>query len=154
MNDGHSAPPPADEPLGRPFLAAAIGPELPSAPAATGTRPYLLTGGRTEVDDPTVAMETIVVAARHAVGPVPARDTWRTSRSYEKEAILALCGRPLSVAEVAAHLRIPLGVARVLVADLIAGGSLVSSAAAGNEPAQLTQDVALIERLIAGVAAL
>jgi Protein of unknown function (DUF742) len=150
MNDGHS-PQPADEPLGRPFLAAAVGPELPSAPAATGTRPYLLTGGRTEVDDPTVAMETIVVAARHAVRPAPERDAWRAVRSDEKEAILALCGRPLSVAEVAAQLRIPLGVARVLVADLIADGLLVSSAAAGHE---LTQDVALIERLIAGVAAL
>jgi Protein of unknown function (DUF742) len=150
MNDGRDAPPTTDEPLVRPFLVAPTGPELPAATAATETRPYLLTGGRTDVDDPAIAMETIVVAARHR--PTHEWDARRPMYSSERGAILALCERPLSVAEVAAHRRIPLGVARVLVADLVAEGLLASSAA--DQLARLTQDVAFVERLIAGVAAL
>jgi signal recognition particle receptor subunit beta len=55
--------------------------------------------------------------------------------------------RPLSVAEVAAHRKLPLGVARVLVADLVADGQLAASFPGVAQ----AHDVAFIERLIAGV---
>jgi hypothetical protein len=61
-------------------------------------RPFLLTGGRTR----------------------PAQDGLR----FEARQIVELCQRTMSVAEVAAALRVPLGVARVLVSDLVADGSL------------------------------
>jgi Protein of unknown function (DUF742) len=148
----HHEPPADDEVLGRPFLTGPAGPvPAPSAPAAPDVRPYLLTGGRTAVDDPAIAMETVVMTAgrlpRHALGI----RRLQPGRSGEAGAILALCHRPLSVAEIAAHRDIPLGVARVLVADLVAEGLLVASAAGGSA---LARDVAFLERLIAGVAAL
>jgi hypothetical protein len=43
--------------------------------------------------------------------------------SSADQRVLALCrNRPISLAEIAAHTRLPLGVARVLVGDLIAAG--------------------------------
>jgi Protein of unknown function (DUF742) len=145
-----------DEPLARPFLAGAAGAALPPpGPPATASapdvRPYLLTGGRTAVDDPSIAMETMVVAAGHPPRHATATARLRPTRPDETAAILALCRHPLSVAEVAAHRGIPLGVARVLVADLVADGLLVTSATGG---AALAADIAFLERLIAGVAAL
>jgi hypothetical protein len=40
------------------------------------------------------------------------------SLSAELAAIVALCGEPISVAEISARLRMHLGVARILVGDL------------------------------------
>jgi hypothetical protein len=141
-----------DEPLGRPFLASALaGPPLERhapTPAAEGTiRPYVLTGGRT--DTANLPIETIVVA--RGSGPVPVTGTHPSTLAHR--AVLELCERPHSVAEVAAHLRLPLGVAQVLVADLLAAGRLHDSTA-GLDMSRLTRDVSFIERLIAGVAAL
>lgn len=73
-------------------------------------RPYLATRGRTRpVQD--IALEALVSATpagrAHGIDPEP-----------ERERILRMCRAPRSVAEVAAIVRIPLGVARVLVADL------------------------------------
>jgi hypothetical protein len=42
----------------------------------------------------------------------------------ESRAIVTMCGRPMSLAEVAATLRVPIGVARVLVGDLVNAGYL------------------------------
>jgi hypothetical protein len=47
-----------------------------------------------------------------------------SSLRFEARQIVELCQRTTSVAELAAALRVPLGVARVLVSDLIADGSL------------------------------
>jgi len=55
-----------------------------------------------------------------------------------------------SVAEVSAHLRIPIGVARVLVADLVSDGRLE----AGTPPPRHADDDEFIERLMQGVPAL
>lgn len=85
-------------------------------PPATGTgaspanvRSYTWTGGRTRSNDQ-LEMETLV----------------STSASYHPEATLRmehrsiaeLCRRPRSVAEIAALLSVPIGVARVLLADM------------------------------------
>lgn len=42
----------------------------------------------------------------------------RSRLQFEQAQIVELCQRPVSVAEVAAHLRVPVGVARLLVAEL------------------------------------
>jgi hypothetical protein len=42
----------------------------------------------------------------------------------ERRTIVELCAGPVSVVELAAHLHVPLGVARVLVSDLAASGHL------------------------------
>ena len=84
----------------------------------SGVRPYLITGGRARPDDSRLQIEAQVLT------------TWdgRTALhqlTYERRDIVALCVRPISVAEIAAHLRLHLGVARVVVADLVALGHLV-----------------------------
>jgi hypothetical protein len=73
-------------------------------------RPFVMTGGRTRASDSSLRIETIVQTATvDAPGA-----------AFEHGQILDLCRSPHSVAEVAAHLQVPLGVAMVLVGDLVA----------------------------------
>lgn len=80
-------------------------------------RPYALTGGRTRaaVD---LSIETILV--RTPSGEARAA----TMTMEERGEILRLCATPVSVAEVSAHVHLPLGVARVLAGDLCDEGLL------------------------------
>jgi Protein of unknown function (DUF742) len=141
-----------DEPLARPFLAAPPPPAEPQHSAqflggpadpavAQEVRPYVMTAGRTRVGGE-VALESLVVTTT---------DGRYARASYEAAQILQLCEQMQSVAEVSAHLRLPVGVARVLVADLAAAGLLAVSAPPARD---LADDVDFLERLILGVAAL
>jgi hypothetical protein len=76
-------------------------------------RPFLLTGGRTSPDQPGLRIESLIQTSPGAM---------QGSLRFEARQIFELCRRPNSVAEVAAALRVPVGVARVLVSDLIAEG--------------------------------
>ena len=93
-------------------------------------RPYALTGGRTA----RVALppETVVAAAVPAGSP-------GAGRSPEAARILELCRPWRSIAELSALLRLPLGVVRVLVEDLVDGGlaHLHQPTPAGEDPDQL-----------------
>lgn len=147
----YGAAEPERELLGRPFLDHAPGPDRGPAPpplapvgAKNDIRPYLMTGGRTATADTTVAMETVVVLSSLArSGPI-------VRQSFERALILRESRRPCSVAELAARLRVPLGVAVVLVTDLIADNLLDASRARREQ----ALDVEFLERLIAGVSAL
>lgn len=74
-------------------------------------RPFIVTGGRTQPVGKRLRVETLVTAA-------PAAMT--APLSFERRHIVEICQRPRSVAEVASSLGVPIGVARVLIADLIA----------------------------------
>jgi hypothetical protein len=78
-------------------------------------RPFVMTGGRTQASDASLRMETIV----HAAADVPGTGTFESAR------IVELCAQPHSVAEIAAKVPLPLGVAMVLVGDLVAQRRLV-----------------------------
>jgi len=78
-------------------------------------RPFVMTGGRTRVSDASLRMETIV----HTASDVAA------GGEFESAHIVELCRAPHSIAEVAANLSVPLGVAMVLVGDLVAQRHLV-----------------------------
>jgi hypothetical protein len=106
-------------------------------------RPYLFTGGRTEPVHPALAIETIL-------GSTPAGRLAARSLPAEQRRTVELCRVPQSVAEVAARLRIPLGVVRVLVADLYAGGLVDIH----DTPAPAADDIQLLHRLIARVKAI
>jgi Protein of unknown function (DUF742) len=80
-------------------------------------RPYLLTSGRVRPDDAQVEIESQILVT--AAGWAALAD-----HRFELRAIVALCERPMAVAEVAARLDLHLAVARVLVGDLIALGHL------------------------------
>ena len=103
----------------------------------TIVRPYVLTGGRTRghVD---FAVEALVTTV-----PRPGRP----GEPVEHTRIRELCRSPRSVAEVSALLRVPLGVARVLLADLLAAGAVsVHRTADAGGP-----DLVLMERVLAGL---
>ena len=78
--------------------------------AAGLVRPYFRTHGRTR---PTreLPVETLISTTEQGRAGV-------LRRSREESEICRLCSTSQSVAEVAAHRRIPLGVARVLLSDL------------------------------------
>ena len=105
-------------------------------------RPYAVTRGRTE---PTrdIAIEAILVTT-----PEGRQEAAFAGR--DKQMIAELCdGRALSLAEIASHIRVPLGVARVLVADMATEGMLTlhdPNATAGYE-----ERMELLERVLSGL---
>jgi hypothetical protein len=107
-------------------------------------RPYVLTHGRTRADGIEVPLDA-AVRARTKPDDVP---PWS---SPEARTIVVLCAEPLPLVEVAARVEVPLGVARVLVGDLV-GDGLVSVNEA--RPPDAHTDVALLERLLDGIRAL
>lgn len=91
------------------------------ADAGPLVRAYAVTRGRTR---PTqfLQMVTLVVTVSASVSAVPASD----APTPEHREILRRCRRPLSVAEVAAVIDLPLGAAKVLISDLIERGALIA----------------------------
>jgi hypothetical protein len=83
---------------------------------------------------------------------VPGERRVRLPSSSPLWTILGLCARPRSVAELAAHLSVPLGVAKVLVADLVAEG-LVTVQATLTEESTVDERRELIERVLSGLRA-
>ncbi len=134
--------------LVRPFLHHRR--SLSEAPAseehhhpAAGVRAYAMTGGRSRA---VVQLEFETMLQATAGG----REALTATR-FERAAILRLAqAEPLSVAELAARLGLPIGVVRVVAADLVTEGLLESF----QPSASVADDVLLITRLIAGVRAL
>jgi Protein of unknown function (DUF742) len=126
------APPPEPEPA-RPEPRPAE--PLPSESDVL-IRPYARTGGRTR---PThdLALEAMITTAPCAQGRYLSR---------EHRAIANLCVQPRSVAEVAALLTLPLGVARVLLADLATDGAIRVHRTSARPP-----DLVLMHRVLAGL---
>ena len=75
-------------------------------------RPYAITGGRARPRSRDLEVEALVRTANTGE-QAPYLD-------YERRSIVRLCREIQSVAEIAARLEMPLGVARVLVADMAA----------------------------------
>lgn len=94
-------------------------------------RPFIMTGGRAQPVQDGLRLETLVAAA---VGALSA------PLQFEQRRIVALCERPVSVAEIAAGIGVPFGVAKVLIADLVVGGLLVC-----HQPQELR--LQLLERI-------
>jgi hypothetical protein len=108
-------------------------------------RPYTLTAGRTEP-----RIELPLEAAVEALVPHGDRD-W--ARGDVRNQIIELCSRRPSIAEISSYAHIPIGVARVLVADLVASGHLrVHATLTENSP--VPERRRLIERTLGGLRAL
>lgn len=103
-------------------------------------RPYAVTGGRTK---PRYQLQIeAMVAASH----YEARDL--SVLSPECQAILGFCRDWRSVAEISAVLRMPLGVARVLIADMAMEGLVRVHQ---TDHAQGRPDINLLERVLSGL---
>ena len=112
------------------------------APAPSVVRSFTLTGGRAvpKVDLGFEAVLRVRTTARHRMWPVGA-----------KADIMAVC-EGLSVAEVSARLSLPIGVARVLLADLVADGHLeVERTITGDSTLEERRD--LLQRTLRGLRA-
>jgi hypothetical protein len=104
---------------------------------------YALTGGRARSHGEDLQIETLVTGTDEGWAALP-------QLRFEQARIVELCRTPLSVVEIASQLRIPLGVARVLVSDLHAEGHLSVSGVPG-----ITVDgrpgTEVLERLLSGL---
>jgi hypothetical protein len=111
-------------------------------PRGALVRPYAVTRGRTEpLRD--IAIEAVLLTT--AAGVQEARFA-----GHDKHRIAAVCeGRPQSLAEIAAYTRLPLGVARVLVADMVTDGLLALHGAA--LPEVYEERMELLERVLSGL---
>ncbi|WP_254666680.1 DUF742 domain-containing protein [Streptomyces sp. WMMB 714] len=111
-------------------------------------RPYTLTGGRTRFGH-VLLVETIVAAIEAPEErPELTSGGLRDRVMPEMRAIVELCRRMRSVAEIAALLKMPLGVVRVLLSDLADQGRVrVHGTGHGTD----RPDRALLERVLGGL---
>ena len=113
----------------------------PNDAGASAVRPYTWTRGRTKSGFD-LAIETLVSTS--ARGRAQA-----ASLQLEHRAVAELCEQTRSVAEVAALLSLPLGVARVVLGDMAGLGVVTvhqTASSAGSAP-----DLALMERVLSGL---
>jgi hypothetical protein len=106
-------------------------------------RPYTLTGGRTRPSNTNTDLELEALVSTTSLG-----ESADLSHSSEQQSIALLCRDVLSVAEVSARLDLPLGVARILVADMADEGLVIlhRPTSPGDRP-----DLALLERVLYGL---
>ncbi|GAA0906005.1 DUF742 domain-containing protein [Pseudonocardia zijingensis] len=131
-------PPPPTAPID---LRGAPADQGSQEPGASAVRPYAWTRGRTK-SGLDLAIEALVSTSQRAKDQIGLLQ-------MEHRAVAELCEQTRSVAEVAALLSIPLGVARVVLGDMV-GLNLVTvhqtASSTGNEP-----DLALMERVLSGL---
>lgn len=125
----------------------AIGRHATGAQQAHGGRVvpvYALTGGRTRsstggADMPVETLVTVTPAG-HRVGEL----------HLEYRATVELAAQPISVIEIGAALRVPVGVARVLVSDLVDAGYLAVHLPPSTDGTPAPE---ILERLLEGLRA-
>jgi hypothetical protein len=106
---------------------------------ASFVRPFVVTQGRTVGEAGDTPLETLVVARTSPEGLAP-----------DHAAVVTACsGDPVSVMEIAMHLDIQIGVARVLVADLTASEHVEQ-----YDTASSSESSAIVKRLLEGLRAL
>ncbi|WP_235783388.1 DUF742 domain-containing protein [Amycolatopsis orientalis] len=129
------------------FIMPAVFEQGPSPLEETAiVRPYALTGGRTKANY-ALELETLISTKDHvAAGSLPAV----AMEQIECVSIIEECRTPRSVAEIAATLRVPLGVARVLISDAADAGLVsVHKTISGNDGAEA--HLVLMERVLSGL---
>ncbi|MFF1338932.1 DUF742 domain-containing protein [Streptomyces sp. NPDC058290] len=116
-------------------------------------RPYSLTGGRTRftqvlhVETFVAALDTRASQPQMSDGGVP-DDRMPDDRMPEMPAIVEVCRRMRTIAEISALLKLPLGVVRVLVSDLADQGR-IRVYGTGHGPGR--PERALLERVLSGL---
>jgi hypothetical protein len=122
---------------------------MPERDEPTGAlvRPYAVTRGRTR-PKLEIALEALVETTVRGRS-----NTIRVGQGSEHQYIAAMCdgGRVQSLAEIAARMQLPLGVARVIVADMASDGLV-----AVYEPTSLEDETdavgtELLERVLSGL---
>ncbi len=120
--------------------------ELAGTTRTLRVRPYALTGGRTR-SATDLPLETIVKTTQHGATQID-------RMGLERRDIANLCISPMAIAEISAHLQVPLGVARVLVGDMVTEGVLVSHTGVAADTPDGRPDASLLERVLNGLQSL
>ncbi|WP_380164583.1 DUF742 domain-containing protein [Jannaschia sp. R86511] len=110
-------------------------------------RPYALTRGRTRhANGASLPLEALVQAvARPSVSDTP-----------EQRRILELCADKFeSVAEIGAHLKLPVGVVRIVVGDLLESGQVrVHGLTSSTSNSSSTISLSVLESVLDGISSL
>ncbi|GAA2447388.1 DUF742 domain-containing protein [Streptomyces glaucus] len=111
-------------------------------PVDTGDpdRLYTVTGGRSRADD-TFDLVTLVVSECEPT----------SGMQSEHVRILELCRRPTAVVEIAAELRLPITVVRILLGDLLAMGRVTARHPRAARSAASLPDSALLKEVLHGL---
>ena len=120
--------------------------ELETAHKPSLVRPYTLTAGRTDA-----GVELPLEAAVQALNTTAKPPRW--PRNDVRGQVLTCCVHSRSVAEIAAHLSLPLGATRFLVGDLVAQGYLRVHATPGDSMT-IDERRELLTRTLRGLRAL
>lgn len=111
-------------------------------PRGALVRPYAVTRGRTEPSQ-VIAIEAVLVTSPRGV-----QEAQFSER--DRRMIAHLCSeRPQSMAEIAAYLGLPLGVGRVLVADMVSAGLLILHNT--DDSGDISQRIEVLERVLVGL---
>ncbi|AWW43100.1 MULTISPECIES: DUF742 domain-containing protein [Streptomyces] len=114
-------------------------------PEATDlVRAYVITQGRALPDEGKLSLITLVTASpEHAQRPM--------RLSPEEQSLMDICSAGyLSVAEIAGHTRLPLGVVRILLASLAEGGYVLTRPPVARAP---LADREILEEVLNGLRA-
>ncbi|MGH3803743.1 MAG: DUF742 domain-containing protein [Pseudonocardiaceae bacterium] len=103
-------------------------------------RPYALTSGRTHPSGHISPESLVSTTNRGSWGAFDGDPEWQN--------IAELCAQVQSLAEIAAHLEVPLGVAGVIVGDMVDAG-LVTVHSPGDIDTEI--DTYLLERVLSGL---
>ncbi len=117
--------------------------EPPSGdPRGALVRPYAVTRGRTEPSRH-IALEAVLSASERAVAEA-------RFAGHDKYRIAQICqSAAQSLAEIAAYTRLPLGVARVIVADMVTEGLLTLHSTAPTQ--RYEERMEILERVLSGL---
>lgn len=143
-----AAPPAPPTPAAPPAPAGFGGAAEPTGRSSLALRPFLLTAGRVaggEADSsaaPPLPLETQLVTTAEGLAALD-------GLTFERQAIVAACRVPLSLAELAARLHLHLNVVRVIAGDLHSAHQL----AVYVPQASTAQDVSVLRRVIDGLRA-
>jgi hypothetical protein len=120
------------------------GPDGWEPEAAELVRPYVITKGRGLPEEEELSLITLVTAApEHARRP--------TRLSPEEQSLLDICAAGyLSVAEIAGHTHLPLGVVKILIASLTEGGFVITRPPVQRAP---IADKQILEEVLDGLRA-
>ena len=112
-------------------------------------RPYTMTGGRTGADQPYIALEALVCAT-------PAGFRNKHQFRWEAARIIDLSRQDTAIVEIAARLDVPIGVVRVVVADLAHRGAVQISEPPSDVPASLEgyTYTTLLQKVLDGIKSL
>jgi hypothetical protein len=134
------------DPTGTSGNPAGAGSARPTSPAGRVVPVFAVTGGRTRSTGADLAIESLVTLTEQA--------SLGGDLQMEYRIIVQLAVRPVSLVEIGAALRVPVGVARVLVSDLAEAGYLeVHAPPAAADGARGGPAPEILERLLEGLRA-